>query len=331
MPDLLPEWAFYYPNPVWSQSRWLKNLILFFDGIALLPPEDGRQEPVEQDREATVLRERGLLTVLEPQKVVDRRGADVLAAAMTDFITSGDLDELARRETQFHALSYSPLAYLEDAGLTERIYDALHNRELAGGHGHALVRSLVLVLFAQVLRPAGRRHGMYLCPVTDRPELHGALTEMLGLPSMASSAHVVSLNLVPVGVDLTEVPIEDVIAYRSATREEYRRFTRDLRAFVHQTVDTAADDQFSALLELQGRMADAAAGLLEAASRAWRQPASFAIGFAGGAWALRPFDIMGKLLALGSEAAAADEPAPTRAGAFSYLFSDRRAQLGVRD
>jgi hypothetical protein len=328
MADLLPEWAFYYPNPVWSQSHWLKNLILFFDGIALLPPEFARHNPLDDGGDAAALRERGLLTVLEPQTVIDRRGADALAAAMTDFITSGDLDELARRETEFHALAYSRLAYIMDAGLTERIYDALHNRGLAGGHGHALVRSLVLVLFAQVLRPGGRRHGMYLCPVTDRPELHAALTEMLGLPSMASSAHVVSLNLVPVGVDLTDVPLEEVIAYRTTTREAYRRFTRDLRAFVHQTVDTGSEDQFSALLELQGRMADAGAGLLEMARRAWRQPASFAIGFTGGAWTLQPFDIMGQLLALGSEAGSTAGPSPTRAGAFSYLFSERRAALG---
>ena len=33
MADRLPEWAFYYPNPVWSKSNWLKNLILFFDGM----------------------------------------------------------------------------------------------------------------------------------------------------------------------------------------------------------------------------------------------------------------------------------------------------------
>ena len=325
MLDLLPEWAFYYPNPVWSQSHWLKNLILFFDGIALLSPEYARQNPLDDGGDAAALRERGLLITLEPQTFLDRRGADVLAAAMTDFLTSGDLDSLARGRTEFHGLSYSPLAYLSDGGLTERIYDALHNRGLAGGHDHALVRSLVLVLFAQVLRPAGRKHGMYLCPITDRPELHDALTEMLGLPSMASSAHVVSLNLVPVGVDLTEVPLAEVLEYRAATRDAYRRFTRDLRHFVHQTVDTPAESQFSALLELQGVMADAARRLLDEARRAWNQPASFAVGFAGGAWTLEPFDIIGKLLALGADAGNADQPAPTRAGAFSYLFSDRRA------
>ena len=30
------ELAFYYPNPMWTHRDWVKNLVLFFDGIALL-------------------------------------------------------------------------------------------------------------------------------------------------------------------------------------------------------------------------------------------------------------------------------------------------------
>jgi hypothetical protein len=30
------ELAFYYPNPMWHHGNWVKNLILFFDGVALL-------------------------------------------------------------------------------------------------------------------------------------------------------------------------------------------------------------------------------------------------------------------------------------------------------
>ena len=35
----LPEIAFYYPNPMWHYGDWIKNLVLFFDGVALLVPE----------------------------------------------------------------------------------------------------------------------------------------------------------------------------------------------------------------------------------------------------------------------------------------------------
>jgi hypothetical protein len=33
------EIAYYYPNPIWDQGDWVKNLILFFDGVALLVPD----------------------------------------------------------------------------------------------------------------------------------------------------------------------------------------------------------------------------------------------------------------------------------------------------
>ena len=34
-----PEVAFYYPGQYWYDADWIKNLILFFDGIAMLIPE----------------------------------------------------------------------------------------------------------------------------------------------------------------------------------------------------------------------------------------------------------------------------------------------------
>ncbi|HEY5989045.1 MAG TPA: hypothetical protein VIV12_22100, partial [Streptosporangiaceae bacterium] len=34
-----PEIAFYYPGPLWRSGEWVKTLLLFFDGVALLVPE----------------------------------------------------------------------------------------------------------------------------------------------------------------------------------------------------------------------------------------------------------------------------------------------------
>ena len=222
---------------------------------------------------------------------------------------------------------------MTDGGLAEIIYQGLHARGVGAqgpqgtGSWHPTVRSLLLVLLAQVLRPAGRKQGMYLCPATDRRELHAALTEVIGLPSMASAAHVVSLDLQPVGVDLTDVPIDEVIAYRQDHREEYRQFTRDLRGFVHETVDSPPEDQQASLLERQLRMTESATRILSEADRAWNQPTSFALGLTGAAWSLQPSDIIGGLLALGSDVAEPPGETPTRAGAFSYLFTDQLSPI----
>ena len=39
------ELAFYYPNPMWTYGDWIKNLVLFFDGIALLVPQYMKDRP----------------------------------------------------------------------------------------------------------------------------------------------------------------------------------------------------------------------------------------------------------------------------------------------
>ena len=33
-----PDFAFYYPGQHWHDVDWIKNLICFFDGIAMLIP-----------------------------------------------------------------------------------------------------------------------------------------------------------------------------------------------------------------------------------------------------------------------------------------------------
>jgi hypothetical protein len=39
--DQLDELAYYYPEPYWlaRESSWIKSLLLFFDGIAILLPD----------------------------------------------------------------------------------------------------------------------------------------------------------------------------------------------------------------------------------------------------------------------------------------------------
>jgi hypothetical protein len=38
-----PILAFYYPGWIWQDPAWLKNLLLFFDGVALLVPDYMRE------------------------------------------------------------------------------------------------------------------------------------------------------------------------------------------------------------------------------------------------------------------------------------------------
>lgn len=296
-----PELAFYYPNPMWTSGDWAKNLILFFDGIALLVPGYMRDRPFEIDPAiATGLHERGLLRILEPESFIDQKAAEALATAMTDIIVSGSLDELAKHPTEFQELSYSRLGYAADAGLAGMIYEELQKRGLAGQSRdgvsiplHPLVRSLVLVLLAQILRPTGEQHGLDLYPATDSPHIEGALKEFLGLRSMASAGHVVSMELEAVGIDLGPIPLDEVLGFRAEHLGAYRTYSADLRKFVREIGELPDDARHKRLRERQAELAEAAQKLRKAARRAWKRPVSFGLGLTGAVWKLLAGDIVG--------------------------------------
>ena len=158
-------WLFYYPNPMWYRGDWVKNLILFFDGIALLVPNYMKRRPEEIDPAIVVgLKEHGLLYIIEPEKAVDKAATEKLATALASIITSGVLDHLAKENTPFHELSMSRLGYYGDENLANMIFKELKKRKLAKDSEdkvsipmHPMVRSLILVLLAQILRRTAQR------------------------------------------------------------------------------------------------------------------------------------------------------------------------------
>ena len=78
-----PEIAFYYPGPVWYSGDWVKNLVLFFDGIGLLVPIYIKDKPFESDPAIAVgLHEAGLLHIWQPENIVDKAATQKLAASV---------------------------------------------------------------------------------------------------------------------------------------------------------------------------------------------------------------------------------------------------------
>src|SRR5260370_29262846 len=106
----LPEVAFYYPGPMWSSGEALKNLLLFFDGIALLVPRYMKERPEQQEPWMVgPLRKAGLLHLLEPETLVDKSATQELTTAIGGLVRSGVFDGLGKDGTAFHELSYSRL------------------------------------------------------------------------------------------------------------------------------------------------------------------------------------------------------------------------------
>lgn len=84
-----PELAYYYPEPYWlaREGSWIKSLLLFFDGVAILLPDYMRGREIHEDPTlAGPLTDLGLLRVLEPEWFVDGALAEHLAQCMVELI-----------------------------------------------------------------------------------------------------------------------------------------------------------------------------------------------------------------------------------------------------
>jgi hypothetical protein len=321
------EVAFYYPGPFWFSASWIKNLLLFFDGIALLVPAYMRDRPRLLEPEMAIpLTEEGLLHILEPETLVDKAATEQLAASLTDVIASGALDSLATKRTKFQELSWSRLGGYGDEGLARMIFEELKRRGLAKETEdgvsipmHPLVRSLILVLLAQILRPYGTHLGYTLSPATDRPELVGALQEVLALDAAPSIGHVVSSDLQAVGVDLFNVPLDEVLAFRGEHLIEHRQYATAVRRFVRDMSLVPENERKREMKARQQEIRDLANSLQRLAKTRWKRRAAFGLGIAGAAWTVKTGDPLGAALAAGG-AILGRESTPAEAGAYSYIF-----------
>ena len=322
------EVAFYYPGWFWDSSSSVKNLLLFFDGVALLVPEymRGRAESIEPEM-ATPLLDAGVLHILEPETIVDKPATEKLTEALTNIITSGALDSLATEKTRFHELSYSRLGAFGDIGLAEMILEELKARELARDTEdgasipmHPMVHSLVLVLLSQILRPYGANVGLTLEPATDRNQLVEALSEILSLPSAPSAGHVVATDLETVGVDLRDVPLDEVMSFRIEHQESYRAYSREVRKFVRDLSLLSEEDRNACKSERTEEIEDLARDLKRHSRNAWKRQASFGLGIAGAAWSAGTSDPIGLIIGGGATLLGRAGSTSKECGAYTYIF-----------
>lgn len=321
------ELAFYYPNPMWSYGNWIKNLILFFDGIALLVPEYMRDRPEMLDRPIVAgLKEHGLLEIIEPEAAVDKLAAEKLATAMTEVIASGALDELGADDSAFHELSMSRLGFYGDEGLYQMLVEELKERGLAEESRdnvsiplHPMVRSLILVLLSQIVRPYGNVINANLNPATDMGNLVRALTELLAVKTEQSCGSVIEFDLNTVTVDLGSMPLDEVLDFRQQNLDEHKHYMLSIRKFVMELSRMPAEEQRAALEIRQTQLSDLANALRNRSRKEWKRPASFALTLAGAAIAaaVEPAAAIVGLLGslLGSEGQGQIDD-----GAYSYLF-----------
>jgi hypothetical protein len=321
------EFAFYYPGPMWASARRMKNMLLFFDGIALLVPSYIAQKPGTLEPELVLpLEEKGLLKQIEPETAVDRVATEQLATALVELLVTGVLDALGSDDSEFHSLSWSRLGGYGDESLARMIHDELKKRNLAKDSTdgfsvpiHPLVRSLILVLLAQILRPYGATVGMDLCPATDRPQVLGALQEILNLHPAPSAGAVVSFDLETLGVDLSNVPLDEFLSFRTEHLRDYRRYARSVRQFVRDLSLTPSPERSERYKARREELRDLASSVNKSVTKAWKGYAKFGLGIAGAAWSLKMHNPLGAALGAGGAILGLNE-SKTETGAYSYIF-----------
>lgn len=325
----LPEIAFYYPGHLWHSSDWIKSLLLFFDGIGLLIPEYKKEDPESFDPElAGPLRDKGLLHYLIADETVDKDATAKLAQTIETLISSGAFDTLKAEDTAFHAISRSRMGFYGDSEIAEHLFELLRARGLARDTEdgvsiqlHPLVRYLILTLLSQILRPKGLASGLDLSPATDQFEVVRALTELLSVPKLPSAGHVVAFDLQNVSVDLSTIPLDEVLTFRDEFKEEHRNYARSVRKFSRDLSLMSEQEQSREFVERQAQLDDLAADLRRNARSAWRKPASFFLGLAGGFWTYKTGDPIGALLGAGAVLTGGIDRQQNEAGAYSYIFA----------
>lgn len=286
-----PDLGFYYPGQYWHDADWIKNLVLFFDGVAMLIPKYMEDEASFDDRPiVSALKEHGLFTVVRPEEAVSSTETERLRKALADIIETGCLDHLVQKggenpgSTHFGSLSMSRLGYDGDPKLAEAIFRELKDRGLAQDSENGVsipmpqtVRTLILVLLSQILKDTAK--DARLCPVTDRWDLICALAEIVSGPVTPppSIGDIVSFDLGVVGVDLGPVPMDEVLDFRREHYTAHRDYRLSVLQFLRELSPMQAEDRDAALEQRQDELDAKARELRRVNWKAWKKRGTFAI------------------------------------------------------
>lgn len=315
----LPRIAFYYPGPSWSQneSDWMKSMLLFFDGIGLMVPNETTtyslpDSPFVRDPDFTQsLIDYGVLHILRPEQLMDQEAAEALHQSLLELLDApGSVLRPEKREDRELFSYYLTPGHTNVAisssheTLGELIFEELRKRNLVGdfpsprtslrapkGPDRLIgVRRRVwalLSLQAQIIRSSARRSGLDLQPVswnTTVAKLPILSSQLLGI---TSAAQVVAFDMERVAVNLGPIPLDEVLDFRRQHGDSYRLYASNLTTFLVELSVLPEVDRRDLWQQRSDEIVDSAHELRKIARTAWRQPAaSVALGIIGAAYTI---------------------------------------------
>ena len=332
-----PDFAFYYPGQRWRDTDWVKNLICFFDGIAVLIPGSAEDyQPYDDFPIVFALKDHELFRIIRPEEIIDDKTTEALAKELSDIIVSGRLDHLTRFDNQgikdpdFCSLARSKLGYDVNEKLAGAIFRELESRGLAGNSGNGsfisidgTVGALILTLLAQILRPAGDSIGLKLSPATDQKQVVGALNEIISSsdPPSLSGVDVVSFDMTKVGVDLGPVPIDEVLDFRQQHYRQHRDYIQSTRDFASELSRMPFDEREVKFKQRQEELKERSSTLRKIYQGSWKKPITFGISLTGAVWAYQSGDPIASALSASAAVIGMLPDESNEIDVYSYLIS----------
>lgn len=323
-----PELAHYYPGWIWDDQSvgHMKSLLLFFDGFALLLPRQHFSTTVAQEAElAQPLRQAGLLHNFEPADWLDEDIARTVRAAAS----RGSSAEGAEAITIGHLAGSMSIGSDHFASRTDNVQRVIEEMLRAGSvlrrrpdlgpdmvDMPARARAAVLLKVGLAAQAKLSSHRLHLVgDLTRASRTQGGKAERSG--------QLLHQDMLDVGVDLSQVPLDEILDYRNEHGPTYKAYARGLRDFVRDLETADPADRQRMLQDRSESIADHAAQLRRA-RLAWGRPlTALACAGAGVAWTLHQADGWGAFIAaLGAAAGFARPPRPE--SPFTYLFETRR-------
>jgi hypothetical protein len=289
------DYAYYASDWIWptGQSDLMKSMLLFFDGIAMALPPDLATETIGRNEVLAVpLFDKGLLINFDPNDVLDYDSATSLIEALRTLVQSVELDRFMSSGEEM-SITASHWAR-ERAPEVARLFESeLIERGLMrdAGAGDLVwlppeIRLLVLVLFAQALRGRLLDRDVDIHPVTDSSELASNMRNLLGRPDFSDSGNIVTpgwqgewsdymdpqqveRDLLDVGVDLSAVPLDEVLDFRRENGMHYRAYASALHQFLVTSAALHPAERKRILAERSEQIRDQAAELRRISRRAF--------------------------------------------------------------
>lgn len=326
-----PEFAYLFPEPLALSGDFLKSTILLFDGATLLVPAYMADAPLHVNTEVTQpLHDQGLLTFMTPEEVVGPDAANALGDAVLQLLEADAFSGLPEAAINAN-LSLSRLGFSGDREIAHLVLSALQERGLAGKVEdgvsvpmHGVVRSTVLVLLSQLLSKQESNGPTEYLPVTDRLPLHELLASLLGLPLVPTVGSVYASDLTTIQLDLSQIPIDELLDFRSQHGEEYRRYRRDLHAAARGLRDLPTDEQAKAMKDRSEELRDQMQHLDSLPEISWRTAASLSLGLVGAAVALSAGQPISALLSVLTGIAGTEARQRANDETFGYLLAASR-------